>query len=147
MFTRAEIIERLWGKGAFLDTDNGVNTAIRKIRIALHDDAEQPRFISTLPGRGYRFIGELHKEAENPEISPPASTSPRPSTSSEITSHQQSVVFLLSWPNRERFDPWCFGGQSCFFALRQFWSDHSFGTRRNETAPSKDERCWLSFRS
>lgn len=101
MVTRAEIIERLWGKGVFLDTDNGVNTAIRKIRIALHDDAEQPRFISTLPGRGYRFVGELHKETENPEISPPASPSPRPSTSSEFTSNQLSVG-VSSLPAKSR---------------------------------------------
>lgn len=73
VFTRAEIIERLWGKGVFLDTDNGVNTAIHKIRIALHDDAEQPRFIATLPGRGYRFVGDLVKDPENLGVSLPAS--------------------------------------------------------------------------
>src|ERR1700688_2726987 len=45
--TREEIIEKLWGRGVFLDTDNGINTAIRKVRQALRDDPEQPRFVQT----------------------------------------------------------------------------------------------------
>jgi DNA-binding winged helix-turn-helix (wHTH) protein len=53
---RQEIIERLWGKDVFVDTEHGINTAIRKIRSALRDDAERPRFVQTIPGKGYRFI-------------------------------------------------------------------------------------------
>jgi TolB-like protein/DNA-binding winged helix-turn-helix (wHTH) protein len=56
--TRQEIIERLWGKDVFVDTEHGINTAIRKIRQALHDDPEQPRFVQTVTGKGYRFIAE-----------------------------------------------------------------------------------------
>ncbi|HEV2195001.1 MAG TPA: winged helix-turn-helix domain-containing protein [Candidatus Acidoferrum sp.] len=56
LVTREEIIEKLWGKDVFLDTDNAINTAIRKIRQALRDDPEQPRFVQTITGRGYRFI-------------------------------------------------------------------------------------------
>ena len=56
---RQEIIEKLWGKDVFLDTEQGINTAIRKIRIALHDDPEQPRFVQTVVGKGYRFVGPI----------------------------------------------------------------------------------------
>ena len=42
LVTRDQIIERIWGKGVFLDTEHGINTAIRKIRQALGDDSEQP---------------------------------------------------------------------------------------------------------
>ena len=56
LVTREEIIEKLWGKDVFLDTDNSINTAIRKIRQALKDDPEQPRFVQTVAGKGYRFI-------------------------------------------------------------------------------------------
>jgi TolB-like protein/DNA-binding winged helix-turn-helix (wHTH) protein len=56
---REQIVERVWGKGAFLDTDNSINSAIRKIRQVLKDDAEQPRFIQTITGRGYRFIAPV----------------------------------------------------------------------------------------
>jgi TolB-like protein/DNA-binding winged helix-turn-helix (wHTH) protein len=56
--TRQEIIERLWGKDVFVDTEHGINTAIRKIRATLRDDIERPRFIQTVSGKGYRFIGD-----------------------------------------------------------------------------------------
>jgi eukaryotic-like serine/threonine-protein kinase len=59
LVTRDEIIEKLWGKNVFLDTDNAINTAIRKIRRVLNDDPEQPRFVQTVTGRGYRFIGQI----------------------------------------------------------------------------------------
>jgi TolB-like protein/Flp pilus assembly protein TadD len=52
---RDEIIEQLWGKGLHFDTDNSINTAIRKIRGALGDDSGNPQYIETVLGRGYRF--------------------------------------------------------------------------------------------
>jgi TolB-like protein/DNA-binding winged helix-turn-helix (wHTH) protein len=54
--TRLEIVERLWGKDVFVDTEHGINTAVRKIRQALRDDSEQPRFVQTVTGKGYRFV-------------------------------------------------------------------------------------------
>jgi TolB-like protein/DNA-binding winged helix-turn-helix (wHTH) protein len=56
--SRQEIIDRLWGKGVFVDTEHGINTAIRKIRSVLRDDAERPRFVQTIQGKGYRFLAE-----------------------------------------------------------------------------------------
>ncbi len=56
---RDEIVTRVWGKGAFLDTDNSIRGAIRKIRQVLKDDPEQPHFIQTITGEGYRFIAPL----------------------------------------------------------------------------------------
>ena len=55
--TRQEISERLWGKDVFVDTEHGINTAVRKIRQALRDDPDQPRYVQTVPGKGYRFVG------------------------------------------------------------------------------------------
>ena len=59
LVTRSQIIERIWGKDVFLDTDNSINAAIRKIRQVLKDDPEQPRFVQTITGRGYRFIAPV----------------------------------------------------------------------------------------
>src|SRR6266699_4502864 len=59
LVTREEIIGRIWGKDVFLDTDNSINAAIRKIRQVLKDDPEQPRFVQTITGRGYRFIATV----------------------------------------------------------------------------------------
>src|ERR1700736_5991123 len=55
LVSREEIIERLWGKDVHVDTDNSINTAIRKIRRALGEDPEKPQYIETVPGKGYRF--------------------------------------------------------------------------------------------
>jgi DNA-binding winged helix-turn-helix (wHTH) protein/Tfp pilus assembly protein PilF len=60
LVTREEIIAKFWGN-AFLDTDNAVNTAVRKIRQALEDSPEQPRFVQTVSGKGYRFIAAVNK--------------------------------------------------------------------------------------
>ncbi len=59
LVTREQIIDHIWGEGVFLDTDNSINGAIRKIRQVLKDDPEQPRFIQTITGRGYRFIAPV----------------------------------------------------------------------------------------
>ena len=59
IITREQIVGRVWGKGVFLDTDNSINSAVRKIRQVLKDDAEQPRFIQTITGQGYRFIAPV----------------------------------------------------------------------------------------
>lgn len=56
--SRDEIVARIWGNGVFLDTDNSIRGAIRKIRHALKDDPESPRFIQTISGRGYRYVGQ-----------------------------------------------------------------------------------------
>src|SRR5512133_429777 len=55
--SRQEIADRLWGADVFTDIDNGINTAVRKVRAALHDDPEHATYIQTTVGRGYRFIG------------------------------------------------------------------------------------------
>jgi TolB-like protein/DNA-binding winged helix-turn-helix (wHTH) protein/thioredoxin-like negative regulator of GroEL len=57
--TRDEIVARIWGKDVFLDTDNSIRGAIRKLRQVLKDDAETPRFIQTITGQGYRFIAPI----------------------------------------------------------------------------------------
>jgi len=56
--SRQEIIERLWGKDVFVDTEHGINTAVRKIRTVLQEDAERPRFVLTVLGKGYRLVAE-----------------------------------------------------------------------------------------
>jgi Tol biopolymer transport system component/DNA-binding winged helix-turn-helix (wHTH) protein len=58
--TREELQKRLW-PDTFVDVDHNLNTAINKIREVLGDSAESPRFVETLPRRGYRFIGELER--------------------------------------------------------------------------------------
>jgi TolB-like protein/DNA-binding winged helix-turn-helix (wHTH) protein/Flp pilus assembly protein TadD len=57
--SRSEILESIWGKGVFIDSENAINTAVRKLRRALKDDADTPRFIVTIPAKGYRFVAPV----------------------------------------------------------------------------------------
>jgi len=56
LVTREEISKELWGKDVFVDVEGGINTAIRKIRRVLGDDADEPRYLQTVVGKGYRFV-------------------------------------------------------------------------------------------
>jgi TolB-like protein/DNA-binding winged helix-turn-helix (wHTH) protein len=60
--TREELRQRLWPADTFVDFDHGLNNAINRLREALNDSADAPRFIETLPRRGYRFIGEVESK-------------------------------------------------------------------------------------
>lgn len=75
LVSRDQIVEKIWGQGVFLDTDNSINGAIRKIRQALKDDPEAPRFIETVSGKGYRFIAAVDSGERTP--APAAATETR----------------------------------------------------------------------
>ena len=64
LVTREEILMVIWGKDVFVDADNSINTAIRKARVALKDDPENPSFIRTIPGKGYRFTARVDTKPE-----------------------------------------------------------------------------------
>jgi DNA-binding winged helix-turn-helix (wHTH) protein/Tol biopolymer transport system component len=59
LVSRAQIAERLWSSEVFVDTEHGINTAIRKLRHLLRDDPDNPRFIQTVTGMGYRFVAPV----------------------------------------------------------------------------------------
>ncbi len=63
--TRQELQRRLWNDGRFVDFEHGINAAIKRLRVALDDDAEHPRFVETVQRRGYRFLAPIsHGDAE-----------------------------------------------------------------------------------
>jgi TolB-like protein/DNA-binding winged helix-turn-helix (wHTH) protein/Flp pilus assembly protein TadD len=69
--SRDEIVARIWGNDVFLDTDNSIRGAIRKVRQVLKDDPETPRFIQTVTGRGYRFIAPVVLSEEGHSVDAP----------------------------------------------------------------------------
>jgi DNA-binding winged helix-turn-helix (wHTH) protein len=73
LVSRDDIAGYLWGKDVFLDVDHSINTAVRKIRVALRDDPEKPRFIETIVGKGYRFAATVtcNNGNPNPQVQPP----------------------------------------------------------------------------
>ncbi|MGB6803504.1 MAG: winged helix-turn-helix domain-containing protein, partial [Candidatus Sulfotelmatobacter sp.] len=69
--TREEIRQKLWSRDTFVEFDDALNTAVRKLRAALNDSADNPRFLETVPRRGYRFVAPV---AATPELQTVAST-------------------------------------------------------------------------
>src|ERR1700677_1282350 len=66
LVTREEILERVWGKGVFLDADNAINSAVRKIRRALQGEPDTSQFKVTVPTKGYRFVGTSREQDRQP---------------------------------------------------------------------------------
>ncbi len=75
VIAREEFEKRLWPEDTFVDFDHSLNTAIKKLRQALDDDKEKPRFVETLPKRGYRFIGRLERAPLPTPVGTPAASS------------------------------------------------------------------------
>src|SRR5690242_19585974 len=57
LVSRQDIVAKLWGANLFIDTEPNINNIIRKIRTALRDNSAKPRFLETIVGKGYRFVG------------------------------------------------------------------------------------------
>lgn len=61
--TREELRQRLWPAGTFVDFDHSLNAAVKRLRAALGDEADNPRFVETLHRRGYRFIASVESDS------------------------------------------------------------------------------------
>src|SRR5271155_2101252 len=81
LVTREQLRSLLWPSDTFVDFEHGLNATVNRLRDALHDSADRPRWIETLPKRGYRFIGtiECPLEAPIPEVSRQQPLTPAPS--------------------------------------------------------------------
>jgi TolB-like protein/DNA-binding winged helix-turn-helix (wHTH) protein/Tfp pilus assembly protein PilF len=92
LVTRRDIAARLWDHDVFVEIETGVNTVIWKLRAALRDPAESPRFIETVPGKGYRFIAPVEIVSAVESVSPgseaTASRSPSAGAAAEPAGHQ-----------------------------------------------------------
>lgn len=65
LVTREELQAQLWTDETFVDFEQGINAAVKRLRVALEDSADQPRFVETLPRRGYRFIAHIENRAKS----------------------------------------------------------------------------------
>ncbi len=68
--TRDDLRQRLWGDSIFVDFENNLNAVVSRLREVLHDTAEHPRYIETVPRRGYRFLAAVSEPADPAEASP-----------------------------------------------------------------------------
>jgi len=99
LVTREELRAQVWTAETFVDFDHSLHNAIARIRETLGDSAEAPRYIETLPRRGYRFIGTVER-VETPEPAPvapaeEAATPPAPSAKSKSGIVSSSILFIV----------------------------------------------------
>jgi DNA-binding winged helix-turn-helix (wHTH) protein/tetratricopeptide (TPR) repeat protein len=93
--SREEIQQRLWPEGTFVDFDAGLSSAVRKLRAALGDTAEHPRFIETIPRRGYRFIAPVTTSPGMPVLEAAPVSAPQPSASARVSWRRTAAVLVL----------------------------------------------------
>jgi len=74
--TREEMRNRLWPADTFVDFDHGLNAAVKRLRAALDDSAENPRFVETLARRGYRFVAPVAVKPNGTSLAPQIVTAP-----------------------------------------------------------------------
>src|SRR5216683_2615019 len=122
LVTRQEIFERIWGKDVFLDTDNSINTAVRKLRHALQDDPDAPHFVVTVPAKGYRFIAPIREDSSAiplPEASPVSAVA-EASPTADVADASPMMTTKVDMPlrkNRRRGILWSIGGIALVIAV------------------------------
>ena len=87
VLTREELRARLWPPGTFVDFESGLNTAANRLRVALGDSAESPRYVETLPRVGYRFVCPVSKSSEPAAVNtriPPRGVALSPEGSEDV---------------------------------------------------------------
>jgi len=90
LVTREEICKRLWPQDTFVDFEHSLNTAIKKLRQTLDDNPDAPRYIETLPKKGYRFIAQV--EALANDVAPPVEPVNDPAVPPEGSDHAKQLV-------------------------------------------------------
>ncbi len=128
LVTREEFRQKLWPADTFVDFDTGLNSAIKKLRDVLGDSAEKPRYIETLPRRGYRFLAPV---AAHPQGTPQTQGSAEPVTevraAPEAIASSGSIVSPVPASRvRGARIAWALSGLGIlvvlFFAIMRFWT-------------------------
>jgi TolB-like protein/DNA-binding winged helix-turn-helix (wHTH) protein/tetratricopeptide (TPR) repeat protein len=101
MVTREELRQRLWGHDTYVDFDHSLNISINKLREALGDSAATPRFIETLPRRGYRFVAPVTvEEPAAPAPAPVVEAAAAPTSAAQVESATTSSTPIPTRTNR-----------------------------------------------
>ena len=108
LVTREELRRRVWPQDTFVDFDHALNTAVKKIRATLNDDADAPRYIETVPRRGYRFVAPVERVGVSaPALSPIPAEPSQDNGRRSVTTIGVAVIILaavlgLAW----KLMPW-----------------------------------------
>lgn len=140
--TREQLQKRLWPEDTFVDFEHGLNTAINKLRDALSDEADNPRFIETLPKRGYRFIAPVSASAApraHLHVVTPANTST--TSPSPVTSSSESSPVSAPVPSapaaKSRLTPYLAASAMLLLIVALFGVWYFFARTRGASEPSE----------
>jgi len=103
--TREEIQRCLWSESTFVDFEHGINFSINQIRGALADDAEKPRYIETLPRRGYRFIATVEPMQQSVKLEPNVEAAGTTPWRSFLVAGLVTILLLVSYVTWRRIHP------------------------------------------
>jgi DNA-binding winged helix-turn-helix (wHTH) protein len=97
LVTREEVRAQLWPADTFVDFEHGLNTAVKKLRQALEDSADEPRYVETLPRRGYRFVAPVHWDGvlATPSAAPVAAAAREPRRRAWVWPATAAAVVVL----------------------------------------------------
>ncbi len=100
LVTREELRREIWGEGTFVDFEHGLNFCVQQIRAALGDDADAPRYVETLPRRGYRFIASVRVLSSEAAAESPATASApdAPPVMAPLEGEAPAVSRIRWWP-------------------------------------------------
>jgi len=116
LVTREELIQQIWGSDTFVDFDQGLNFCIREVRKALGDGADEPKYLQTLPRRGYRFTGQVERIQDAAKAAPePAAAAAAPVAASEPT--PAAAVVASAEPVGTRTPRWLWAVAAGLFCL------------------------------
>src|SRR5580698_7732348 len=113
MVSRDDIVKKLWRSDLFIDTEKNVNNVVRKLRTALGDNADRPRFLETVVGKGYRFVGPVRVIAAKYPLPDSGSSSVRSDVrkdGSEWGERSSIAVLPLLLLERRRMTRACLSG-------------------------------------
>ena len=149
LVSREELQKRLWDEDHFVDASHGLNAAVNKLREALCDSAEEPRYIETLPRRGYRFIGKVEGQRERmeQEEAPARSASPEQALSLQNAELQERgtpvrgevVRIAIPAPGSRRWPIWV-AASAALVLGGLIGASLNLGTRRAESTLSETSR-------
>ncbi len=126
LVTREQLREQIWAEGTFVDFEHGLNAAMNKLRRALSDSADNPRYIETTPGRGYRFVGMPDSEHVVPIslLAGPEARQEHPRRRSvAIWERLLWTAGALGRPAGEPFAAWHFHGRASYgYCCQDGWS-------------------------
>src|ERR1039457_2586678 len=141
MISREELIKRLWPVGTFVDFDLGLNKAVNRLREALGDSAEQPRFIETFPKRGYRFVAPVTRDGEGFEEASPTARAHTSSDGPNRLRNENAGTPLLAVLEKRAFAwrPAVAAGLLAIVAMASY-----VAWRRHSSAPAPTDRIMMA---